>query len=495
MSESPFRKAAMKQLADLLLPTIPESFQDLGQRAAGRAEVLATLGTGVASSIPAGYGGLLELARTGDPQAAAQLTQEIQQGLTYMPRTGAGQEYLQDISGPLEMLATPSEAVGQATLEATGSPLAAAGAETFADPLEYMLPGLKGVMATAPLIRRARTAVGKASDIDSSIKLDLGVEDARVDEIAEKAIRAYHASPYDFNEFDRQFMGSGEGAQMYGYGFYSAQDPDSARPFRENRDNQLIEMLNRDINNIANELQQFEVDGTGNYTDPRAIELSEQYAELLNRRQAELDPDPAMRINGKDLNDMYSKLTGPKATNLDYEKAEILEQIMIDGDLLGVIQRQDEFGQFSDRAFDWFKKEVEPKFTRRGRLYELNIKASDEDLIDWNLPVNEQPQKIKDKLLEAGIKETTGGKNAYYSLASEATGADAQKEATRAAESMGIKGIKYEDPHSAAGVKNYVIFDPTIIDIAKKYGVAIPVAGAILMQSEQESMAKNQPIE
>ena len=145
----------MQQLADLLLPTIPESFQDLGQRAAGRAEVLATLGTGMAGSIPAGYGGLLELARTGDPQAAAQLTQEIQQGLTYMPRTEMGQEYLQDVSGPLEMLAAPSEAIGQATLEAFDSPLAATGAEIFADPLEYLLPGLKGLAATGPLIARS----------------------------------------------------------------------------------------------------------------------------------------------------------------------------------------------------------------------------------------------------------------------------------------------------------------------------------------------------
>ena len=489
MSESPFRKAAMQQLADLLLPTIPESFQDLGQRAAGRAEVLATLGTGMAGSIPAGYGGLLELARTGDPQAAAQLTQEIQQGLTYMPRTEMGQEYLQDLGGPLEMLAAPSEAIGQATLEVTGSPLAAAGAETFGDPLEYLLPGLKGVMATAPLARRAM----KSSD--SSIKLDLGVDEDRVDDIAEQTIRAYHASPYEFNEFDRRFIGSGEGAQMYGYGLYFAENPDSARPFRENRNNQLIEMLNRDIKRTADELQQFEVDASGNYTDPKAIDLSEQYAELLNRRQAELDPDPAMRIKGKDLNDMYSKLTGPRATDSDYEKAEIIEQIMIDGDLLGVIQRQDEFEQFSDRAFDWFKKEVEPNFTRRGRLYELNIKASDEDLIDWNLPVSKQPQKIKEKLIEAGAKEATSGKNAYYSLTANATGFDAQKEASRAAESMGIKGIKYEDPNSEAGVKNYVIFDPTIIDIAKKYGVAIPVAGAIFMQAEQESKAKDQPIE
>jgi len=47
----------------------------------------------------------------------------------------------------------------------------------------------------------------------------------------------------------------------------------------------------------------------------------------------------------------------------------------------------------------------------------------------------------------------------------------------------GIKGIKYKDGFSRGkegGTSNYVIFDDRLISIAKKYGVSIPVAAAIL---------------
>src|SRR6185295_9791428 len=39
------------------------------------------------------------------------------------------------------------------------------------------------------------------------------------------SIKAYHASPYDFDKFDLAKMGTGEGAQTYGHGLYFAENP------------------------------------------------------------------------------------------------------------------------------------------------------------------------------------------------------------------------------------------------------------------------------
>lgn len=39
------------------------------------------------------------------------------------------------------------------------------------------------------------------------------------------AIRAWHASPYDFNRFDISKVGTGQGAQSYGHGIYAAESP------------------------------------------------------------------------------------------------------------------------------------------------------------------------------------------------------------------------------------------------------------------------------
>ena len=57
-------------------------------------------------------------------------------------------------------------------------------------------------------------------------------------------------------------------------------------------------------------------------------------------------------------------------------------------------------------------------------------------------------------------------------------------------ENYNIKGLKYKDSSSRAvregapTSQNYVVFDPRIIEISKKYGIAIPVAGAVLKELE-----------
>lgn len=54
----------------------------------------------------------------------------------------------------------------------------------------------------------------------------------------------------------------------------------------------------------------------------------------------------------------------------------------------------------------------------------------------------------------------------------------------------GVQGIKYNDGFSRkkAGkkTKNYVIFDARIIEIAKKYGIPIPAAAALLQKIDSE---------
>ena len=59
-------------------------------------------------------------------------------------------------------------------------------------------------------------------------------------------------------------------------------------------------------------------------------------------------------------------------------------------------------------------------------------------------------------------------------------------------EKSGVMGIKYNDGFTRKTKgkknKNYVIFDARIIEISKKYGIAIPAAAALLQKidSEQE---------
>lgn len=47
-------------------------------------------------------------------------------------------------------------------------------------------------------------------------------------------LEVYHGSPYQFEAFDTQHIGSGEGAQAYGYGHYLAENPKVAEGYKNN---------------------------------------------------------------------------------------------------------------------------------------------------------------------------------------------------------------------------------------------------------------------
>ena len=305
-------------------------------------------------------------------------------------------------------------------------------------------------------------------------------------ETPKSGFKAYTGSPYRFSEFDREKIGRGEGAQMYGEGFYLTETTDSARPFRRNINRDRLESINDRLSEISKELPKYEIAGMyRQYNDPKGFELAGEYDRLMDERSGLSDFN--LTISGRDINDVYNDLTGARATDLDYQKAEIIEQIMIDGDTLGVVQRQEKYDAYPEGVYKWFKETIQPNFDAPGALYEVTIKADKSELLDWNKSVADQPPAIRDALLAKGIKETTSGKNAYYELAKDARGPDAQKKATEAAEALGIKGIQYEDPYAQAGAKNFVIFDPRTLDIATRYGITLPMAGLMLANQEAEA--------
>ena len=299
-------------------------------------------------------------------------------------------------------------------------------------------------------------------------------------------VKAYHGTPYRFEQFDIERVGRGEGAQAYGHGMYFTEEADTGRGYRRNINADKLDAMNARMSEIAKELPKYDIPGEyRKYNDPKGYELAAEYDRLMEDRSALREFN--ITIGGRDINDVYSGLTGANATDLDYQKAEIIEQIMIDGDTLGVVQRQEEYDAYPEGVYKWFKETIEPEFDAPGALYEVSIKADKSELLDWNRPVSDQPPAIRDALLGMGIKETTSGQNAYYQLAKDAKGRDAQKKATEAAEKLGIKGIRYEDPQARAGSKNYVIFDPRIVDISKQYGITLPMAGLILANQDAQA--------
>ena len=122
-----------------------EGERSVGDRLKGYGETAASLLSGLGASVPAGYSGLVEWARTRDPEKAAEEIGRRQAAMTYEPRTQSGKKSLESAAEMLEKLNIPAQFVGDTAFEASGeSPLAGAAAQTLLDPLNYF-PAAKGL--------------------------------------------------------------------------------------------------------------------------------------------------------------------------------------------------------------------------------------------------------------------------------------------------------------------------------------------------------------
>jgi len=146
------------------------------------------------------------------------------------------------------------------------------------------------------------------------------------------------------------------------------------------------------------------------------------------------------------------------------------------------------------------KKVIDEKgigLREKGKMYEVNIRANPDDFLDWDKPLAEQGQAVRDRLTShlaakseeraklSGFDNFKSDPKNFYDVGghtfrpmNDVMADDLKK--------LGIPGIKYLDQGSRAagdGSRNYVVFRDDIIDILRKYGLMAPVAGGALSQS------------
>lgn len=253
-----------------------------------------------------------------------------------------------------------------------------------------------------------------------------------------KTIKAYHGSPHDFDEFSTEAIGTGEGAQAYGHGLYFAESEKVAKEYRD-------QLTKRDID--------YEEWLMGKYKE---AERNQDYSRMEMYERAIMHDTPA------DFRDT--------ASDLDYDE-----------DYRGLAEE--------------IAEEIEEYGPNLGRMYEVDIDVADDELLDWDAMLDEQPEKVRQALENTDWYEFAdeGASNVADRRGDNPAGMDlvrwleedGAEEAAQALKDAGIKGIKYADAftrHKSAAKhkKNYVIFDARLISIAKKYGIAIPVAAAML---------------
>jgi hypothetical protein len=246
---------------------------------------------------------------------------------------------------------------------------------------------------------------------------------------------AYHGSPHTFDQFDTAKIGTGEGAQAYGHGLYFAEQEAVAKGYRDT--------LAR-VKGTAPERARSQLD---NFRGDRAAAIS-WFEKNLEAERGKKFPD---------------------AQWID-DNAQVLDALRN--------------GNIADKS---------------GSMYQVRINADPNDFLDWDRPLGQQPESVRASLERAGMGRMVSPETLAVSggpmgqdIINEASAKFGRNYGERFG-SAGLPGIKYLDQGSRGageGSRNFVVFDPRIIDIMKRYGVAAPVAAAILAGTMQPPKGK-----
>lgn len=313
-----------------------------------------------------------------------------------------------------------------------------------ANPLGLVKGAAKGFQDAVTLPRevydgkidpRSEEGIQRAADMAGTITLGAGAVPAEANSLR-AGIKAYHGSPHDFDKFSLDKIGTGEGAQAYGHGLYFAENKGTADFYR-----QAITDHPKFQSAVFNEA--LARHGLQDLTHGRGT---------LHQMLGEMESE------GIDA-----------ATAAKRAQWQNIELRSVDRDQL-------------TRAFDDYKRNG---LENKGHLYEVKLDANPEDFLNWDAKLGEQPQiadrygKLDLPLIQAwaqnGALPHVKGETAYRQIAGGLTRGAAEQglhaQASDTLRNAGIPGIRYLDQGSRGagqGTSNYVVFDPSIIDILSR---------------------------
>jgi len=254
-----------------------------------------------------------------------------------------------------------------------------------------------------------------------------------------KFMVAWHGSPHDHDKFDSGKIGTGEGAQAYGYGHYFAGNKEVAEYYRNT-------LSSWDFG-YSSEEAKLKLANATNFADGAWSGLRQS----LTRADGD-----AKKASSMIRSTFYSGVTDPnmRAAYL------VMSDMLRDGELI-------------------------PKKT--GATYQVELAPSEDEYLDWDKPLSEQSEIVRKALTDKshfigeylsdaleiandnGVDFNEYGKS-LYKIVSDQYGSD--KSASDYLHSIGIRGIRYLDGSSRSkgeGNSNYVIFSDDDVSITAKY--------------------------
>lgn len=304
---------------------------------------------------------------------------------------------------------------------------------------------------------RDRLGVGPLSTITIQDMLK-GVKDAQGNPYFQKA---YHGSPYDFNEFDLGAIGSGEGAIGHGWGLYFAKNKSVAKNYKAvlsevhgSTKSSLFEVDVPNNNVLLNEQEPYN-------QQPSAVKDAIYSAyQALTREQKELFISTFK--NGK-----FLQTTSLDEARIEYEGYQrdynIVDNYTPDKKMSKITQRVlgltvDKYGYSIDDLSSnksSILKVIGGKLSEAKALYDNELNKEKEVTEEYI----ENPQKILDSA-------QSDGRHIYESFVKTL---GTPREASLALRKEGIEGITYDGEQDG---RCYVVFDDKAIKVIAKYNQA-----------------------
>ena len=378
---------------------------------------------------------------------------------------------------------------------------------------------------------------------------------------------AYHGTPWRFDRFSLSAIGTGEGAQVYGYGLYFAGNRKVAEWYKEvltkrhagsvpltgvekvvaldgrrlrttdfktpymRHSASLSDLSNagsvqawrkqmqkayqqlrridpvtaREMQEGINEVADLDYDDRLSWRDPQKGEAllvggkplpredSVFADEIMTTFSANQNADAFVTTaakwgaiasyfdyKAKDLRDTYTLRVGTPLQRI--MRGKVFRETFLKSDHQYLLDEAKQFDGYAARAREHAKNNTHVDLPDKpeGALYEVYLKVDDEDLLDWDAPLSQQPphaQPVIDRLIagaqgnqfDIGIDAVAAWKKDEHTLGQLMQGF---RGGGRDPESMfkaaGIRGLKYLDGSSrsrGSGSHNYVIFDEDAIEI------------------------------
>ena len=327
----------------------------------------------------------------------------------------------------------------------------------------------------SPLINITEGDIGRATEAAMAVSGGgMKVETPR-------GIRAFHSSPHDFDKFDLAKIGTGEGAQVYGHGLYFAENPavsgqggqywqQFANRFgtAENSAAQHLAQAGFDRQKAAQTLRDM-------IANPNPDLSPHNLKTVQNIRQGALkllESDKPVGPRTYEVN-----INADPAHMLDWDKAlyqqpEVYDKIKGYAGTVKDMKLQDTYKHFLDAA--------ELRGMPGSDFYQVAKKqgpaALSQDLREAGIP----GIKYLDQGSRIPAQRIADAENAYQRALKDNRPSTAAEWKARLIE---LRKMEVPPPSS-----NFVIFDPNLIDITKKYAVpgAIGAGGMGALAAQDE---------